>query len=248
MKPVIKLYAGLITACCMLFAGSLYAAKAPTVDICHWDDDTGEFLLKKINGNAQKGHLGHGDEIPGADPDSTSTPLNADCELVVGAPAVLARAYINVDQLPEYDDEFDIPIVEIIDNDESNDVSVGDIVRYGQYPTLYGYMCPPHDSTCFAIDSFGLVDESVSFIFLSTATQFGLATSGGTSVSLNKSAGRERVGVGIRQNGNFEVSIEDYISGAQSFQHDSIFFDNSVLINNPIPQDTVDNAYLNVEL
>ena len=74
MKPVIKLYAGLITACCMLFAGSLYAGKAPTVNICHWDDDTGAFKLKQVNGNAQKAHLGHGDEIPEADPETTSTP------------------------------------------------------------------------------------------------------------------------------------------------------------------------------
>ena len=150
MKPVIKLYAGLITACCMLFAGSLYAGKAPTVDICHWDDDTGAFKLKQVNGNAQKAHLGHGDEIPEADPETTSTPLDANCELVVNPPAVIARAYINVDKQDGYDgDGSDIPIVEVLDVDGNSTVSSGDVVRFGQFPKDLGYYCEVSDQGCY---------------------------------------------------------------------------------------------------
>lgn len=255
MKTTTQCFAALLTFCC-LFASPLYAAKAPTVDICHWDDDTGEFKLKKINGNAQKGHLGHGDELPGADPETTSTPLNSECVLVVNAPLVIARAYINVDRTQGYDDNIDIPIAEIFDVDLSGTVSIGDKLTFGQVPASFN-PCPLIDSAPQCTEALPFKDEDdrivtevlssddshFYFSYLSTDEEEG-------NFGMGKAINFESLTIDI--NGNFLLSLQDKIDNVNvNILNDSIDYyapGETPIIEYDMDKPIADDYFFDVEL
>lgn len=121
-----------------LLAGPVQAAKAPQVDICHFDADKGIFKPIAISGNAVQKHLdNHGDQLPNVDPGSGAPILDEDCLVVIAPPAVLARAYIDVDKNENYDGNVDIEIAELVDTHRNGEPSVGDTVQLGQYPTSF---------------------------------------------------------------------------------------------------------------
>lgn len=125
-----------------LLAGPVQAAKAPQVDICHFDADEGIFKPTAISGNAMQKHLdNHGDQLPNVDPGSGAPILDEDCLVVIAPPAVLARAYIDVDKSGNYDGNVDIEIAELVDTNRDGEPNVGDTVQLGQYPTSFN-PCP----------------------------------------------------------------------------------------------------------
>ena len=46
----------------VLTTSVVLAAKMDKVDVCHLDDETGEYHTININGNALPAHLAHGDK------------------------------------------------------------------------------------------------------------------------------------------------------------------------------------------
>ena len=148
MKKCIKLFAGLFAACLLLVAGPIQAAKAPKVDICHFDAAEGIFKPISVSGNALQPHLdNHGDQLPGVDPGTGMPILDEECSVVMAPPAVLARAYIDVDRSGDYNAMVDVDISQLVDTDGSGGPSVGDSVLLGQYPKTFD-PCPLPTKAC----------------------------------------------------------------------------------------------------
>jgi hypothetical protein len=145
MKNPTQCYAALLATCCLLFAGSLYAAKTPKVDICHYDADQGIYKPISVSINAEQKHLdNHGDLYPNGAPGTASVVLDADCKVSVNPLTVLAVAYINVDEEAGYGEK-DIAIAELLDADDNGSINPGDLVRLGEYPTSFN-PCPYDNS------------------------------------------------------------------------------------------------------
>ena len=210
MKPVIKLYAGLITACCMLFAGSLYAAKVPTVDICHYDFDTSQYKLLSVSQNAEKALVkNHPDGFVGESvPDTTNSSFDEYCNIIDNMPMVVARAYIDVDRNDQYSED-DIMIVEVHDLSGNGTSGVGDEVRFGQFPTNKNPCSDITMSTC-SVGVHPTVDD-----FIATSTTFfsnvSLYSDNGFRVSFSKSETQESLQVfdGIYP---FPLSLSDRLT------------------------------------
>lgn len=66
---------------------------------------------------------------------------------VTAKPTVLARAYINADRKPGFDPSVDVMIAQIVDEDKSGTVTVGDTIRYGFSPTNFD-PCPTGPVQC----------------------------------------------------------------------------------------------------
>jgi hypothetical protein len=64
----------------LLAAGAAQAAKAPKVDICHFDAEEGIFKPISLNGNAVANHVeNHGDQFPNIDPPEGGIELDEYC-------------------------------------------------------------------------------------------------------------------------------------------------------------------------
>ena len=213
MKPVIKLYAGLITVCCMLFAGSLYAAKPAGIPMCHYDDDTNEYKLKSVNPKAKDAHLGHGDLLPGMDNGDGNESVDDDCFLVLPE-TLLAIAYINVDQVAGYHSEADFPIVEIYNADSDPRITAGDKVKFGHYPLGADPEGIFNAGVGDGVGEFDIVDATVQNSVVNITASGDLETiylihPDLTSLNLYNNSGMEAV----YMEGPYDsASIEDFIS------------------------------------
>lgn len=205
MNPIYKLIAGLFTACLLLVAGPLHAAKAPKVDICHYDADEAIYKLIAVSGNAQQPHLTHGDLIPEVDNGLGELSLDTDCFAVV-PPTVLARAYIDKNRDGEYDGTIDVDILQLLDSDGFPGFTVGDTVVYGQYPTTFD---PCDDQiTCPRIGTFTAPPDRVTFITKGQAPDFDFLTNR-AQVEIINSTTTESIQIFPVANNSDDTSIQD---------------------------------------
>jgi hypothetical protein len=140
----------------LLAAGSAQAAKAPKVDICHFDAEAGTYTKISTSPKALPAHLGnHGDVLPGVDNGDGELSLDEDClAIIIDPPEVVARAFINADRQPGYNPTYDIPIVELIDTFDDDMPSAGDTLQYNQYPTSFDPCDAVVPYTCYDIGQF----------------------------------------------------------------------------------------------
>lgn len=73
-----------------VFATSLFGAstamaeRLPKIDICHYDEDYGYWVLINVNANSAPAHYeNHDDGLPGGATSQTGTELDEDCEPVL---------------------------------------------------------------------------------------------------------------------------------------------------------------------
>lgn len=82
-NKVIKKLTLIITICLissLMIAGVAIAAPGTKVDVCHFDKDTGTYILININDNAWDAHIAHGDAAPGEPvPGMTGYKFDAQC-------------------------------------------------------------------------------------------------------------------------------------------------------------------------
>jgi hypothetical protein len=130
----------------LLAAGAAQAAKAPKVDICHFDAEEGIFKPISLNGNAVANHVeNHGDQFPNVDPGNGGIVLDEDClGAMTPPPYVFARAYIDVNKNQSYDGDTDIDIAYVEDENNNGVLDIGDQVVFSQYPLNFD-PCPAGD-------------------------------------------------------------------------------------------------------
>jgi hypothetical protein len=158
----------LLAAALLLLAASAPAALATAdkVAVCHYDTDTGTWVLIQVsdNGSAVDKHLAHGDAYPGDPvPNMPGYHFDGACVPVADSPLVFAVAWTNVDGIPGYDpSDGDVLIAEIVDTDGSGTLSAGDSVVMGQYPTSFSapYNFGNWGVTSHTITSIGLADPT----------------------------------------------------------------------------------------
>lgn len=141
---------------CILGAGQVEAAKQSKVEICHLDADEGVFKKISVSGNAVQNHLAnHGDIFPGESNGDGSITLDVEC-LAVGSTPVLARAYIDKNRNGMYDSSVDLEIAKLVDTNNDQILSEGDMIELSQYPMNYDPCpAPPSADPCTDIGFFG---------------------------------------------------------------------------------------------
>ena len=129
------------------------------IAVCHYDADTGLFKPLRLKAIAASNHLEkHADQLPGVDPGTGAPVLDEDC-MVILPPAVLARAYIDVNRNGAYDSMDDVEVAEWVDTNRDNAPTIGDTVRLGQVPLS---MDPCPDGLCEDLASFAVEEVEIT--------------------------------------------------------------------------------------
>ena len=145
------------TGVCILGTGQVEAAKMPKVEICHFDADEGVFKKISVSGNAVQNHLAnHGDIFPGESNGNGSITLDSDCMGGMALTPVLARAYIDKNRNGVYDSSVDLEIAKLVDTNNDQMPTSGDMIVLSQYPMNYDPCpAPPSADPCTDIGFFG---------------------------------------------------------------------------------------------
>ena len=127
---------------CVLGAAQVEAHKLPKTEICHFKKRKGVFKKISVSGWAARRHLRrHADLLPGGTSADGSITVDYDCKVVNAPTPVLARAYIDVDRNGMFDPLEDLEIAELLDINDDQIPSLGDMIVLSQYPTSYD-PCP----------------------------------------------------------------------------------------------------------
>jgi hypothetical protein len=168
---------GALAACILFAAGAAQAAKAPKVDICHFDAEEGIFKPISVNGNAVRKHVEkHGDRFPNVDPPDGGLVLDEDClGIITLPPYVFARAYIDVNKNQNYEGETDIDIAYVEDVNNNGILEIGDQIIFSQYPLNFD-PCPAGDCSA-GVGNFSAPPTLITAIEHNSPTQLSLNVS-----------------------------------------------------------------------
>ena len=244
-RPAVWLGAAVMCVGMLGGVGQVEAAKAPKVDICHFDANTGLYTLLSVNGNATQKHLdNHGDSFP--DTDNGTVNLDGDCTIVPPV-KVFARAFINVDGFPGYNSAVDIEIARLEDAGFHDGIlNPGDVLKLGQYPTEF-IPCP--GNVCMNTGNFGVQVHVITQVDVQSSISVQVRTSQVARVSFDRPDVAERLRIDAPGSHTNIVDVFDILSVEAIQVQDSMEYDPDTVVNPALRRTSpTDDDFINVIL